>query len=111
MANPSKARGTKFESACADYFRSAGFSECYRMADGGEHDAGDLGGLPQVAAECRDRARLDLAGNVADANRRALEKDVPFGVTIMKKRGASIADAYVACDLETFTRILHALNG
>ena len=111
MANPSKARGTKFETLCADYLRSAGFSDCYRMADGGEHDCGDLGGLPQVAAECRDRARLDLAGNVADANRRAIEKGVPFGLTIMKKRGAPIADAYVACDLETFTRILHALNG
>ena len=110
MANPSKARGTRFEVACADYLRSAGFPECFRMADGGEHDAGDLGGLPQVAAECRDRARLDLAGNVADANRRAIEKGVPFGVTIMKKRGAPVADAYVACDLQTFARLLHALN-
>ncbi len=110
MANPSRARGTRFEVACADYLRSAGFPECFRMATAGEHDCGDLGGLPQVAVECRDRARLDLAGNVADANRRAIEKKVPYGFTIMKKRGAPIADSYVACDLETFAAILAALN-
>tara|TARA_E500000081_G_C5839231_1_gene221314 strand:+ start:76 stop:435 length:360 start_codon:yes stop_codon:yes gene_type:complete len=110
MSNPSKEKGTRWESACADYLRASGFYECYRMAQTGEFDAGDLGGVPEVAFECRDRARLNLAENVDDAKNRALAKKAKYGVTIMKRRNRPTKDAYVAMDFETFVRFLLELT-
>ena len=81
------------------------------MAQTGAQDEGDLGGLPSWAFECRDRAKMDLSKNVRDANNRAQAKGALFGVTIMKKRNASVADAYVAMDLETFAKILERIEG
>ena len=108
MANPSKDKGTRWENSVAQYFRDAGFTECFRMATAGENDAGDLGGIPDFAFECRDRAKLSLAENVSDANNRALNKGCDFGVAVMKKRNAPTASGYVVCDLETFTRLLQS---
>ena len=79
------------------------------MAPAGEFDAGDLGGIPEVAFECRDRNRLTLAENVDDANERARNKRAKYGVTVMKRRGRGAGDAYVAMDLATFARILQDL--
>jgi hypothetical protein len=109
MTNPSKDRGTRWETAVAAFLRDAGFEECYRMAPAGEFDAGDLGGIPEVAFECRDRNRLTLSENVDDANDRAHHKGADYGVTVMKRRGRGAKDAYVAMDLATFVRLLQDL--
>ena len=110
MSNPSREKGTRWENLVAGYLREHGFPEVFRMATAGDHDAGDLGGIPAVAWECRDRAKIELAKNVDDANSRAPHKGSPFGVAVMKRKGRKAKDAYVVCDLETFTRILQALN-
>ena len=109
MANPSKARGTRWEVAVAAFLREHGFDEVYRMAPAGEYDAGDLGGIPEVAFECRDRNRLTLSENVDDANERAYHKGSEYGVTVMKRRGRGAGDGYVAMDLDTFVRLLQHL--
>ena len=104
--NPNKAKGTRWEVAVAKYLNDAGFTETFRLAPGGEHDAGDIGGIVDFAFECRDRAKLSLSENVADARDRALKKNCKYGVAVMKKRNSATADGYVVCDLETFTRLL-----
>ncbi len=109
MTNPSKARGTRWEVAVAAFLRDAGFTEVYRMAPAGEFDTGDLGGIPQVAFECRDRNRLTLSENVDDADERAYNKGADYGVTVMKRRGRSTGEAYVAMSLATFVLILQDL--
>ena len=109
MTNPSKARGTRWEVAVAAFLREHGFGEVYRMAPAGEYDAGDLGGIPEVAFECRDRNRLTLSENVDDANDRAHNKGAKYGVTVMKRRGKGAGDSYVAMDLATFVRLLQDL--
>ena len=111
MANKSKDRGTRWESACAAFLRDHGFPEVHRLALTGEHDQGDLhvDGV-SVAWECRDRNRLTLSENVDDAEARAKAKGSKFGVTVMKRRGRRTGDAYVAMTLSTFVRLLHALE-
>ena len=109
MANPNKEKGTRWESAVAKFLQSKGFP-VWRMAQTGAQDEGDLGGLPSWAFECRDRAKMDLSKNVRDANNRAQAKGALFGVTIMKKRNASVGDGYVAMDLETFAKILERIE-
>ena len=110
MTNPNKAKGTRWESAVALHLQDHGF-DVWRMAQTGEFDQGDLGGLPDFAFECRDRAKLDLAGNVKDANNRAKAKHSKYGVAVMKARGKKTADGYVVMDLDTFAQLLQDLYG
>jgi hypothetical protein len=111
MSNPNKAKGTRWEVSVASFLRERGFTEVFRLAPAGEYDAGDIGGLPKFALECRDRQSFNLAENVKDANNRAKHKVCPFGVAVLKKRGASVEQGYVVMDLDTFARILHELRG
>ena len=110
MSNPSKEKGTRWESAVVHYLRSKGF-DVWRMAQTGSQDQGDIGGLSHIAFEVRNRAKISLAENVDDANSRASAKGSDYGVTVIKRRGKSTADAYVAMSLETFTRFLQELEG
>tara|TARA_R110000851_G_scaffold86815_1_gene188993 strand:+ start:1100 stop:1474 length:375 start_codon:yes stop_codon:yes gene_type:complete len=109
MNNPSKEKGTRWESAVAKFLQSKGFP-VWRMAQTGAQDEGDLGGLPSWAFECRDRQKMDLSKNVRDANSRAIAKGALYGVTIMKKRNSAVGSAYVAMDLETFAEILEIIE-
>ena len=109
MGNPSKQKGTRWESAVAKFLQSKGFP-VWRMAQTGVEDEGDLGGLPSWAFECRDRQKIDLSKNVRDANNRALAKGALYGVTVIKKRNAPVESAYVAMDLETFAKLLERVE-
>ena len=106
MSNPSKQKGTRWENLGAGYLRDHGFPEVFRMATAGDHDAGDLGGIPAVAWECRDRAKFELAKNVDDANSRARNKGARWGVAIMKRPRRPVRDAYGLLDMATFLDLL-----
>ena len=82
----------------------------YRMAPGGIHDAGDVGGLPDWAIEARDRAKISLAENVDDAVSRAREKKCRYGIAFIKRRGRPTSDAYVLMTAETWADILDELS-
>ena len=111
MANPNKAKGTRWEVAVSSFLRERGFSEAFRLAPAGEYDAGDIGGIPKFAFECRDRQAFNLAQNIKDANNRAKHKNCPYGVAVLKKRGSSTEHGYVVMDLDTFARLLTELEG
>tara|TARA_B100000953_G_scaffold228458_1_gene190041 strand:+ start:103 stop:540 length:438 start_codon:yes stop_codon:yes gene_type:complete len=107
-----KAKGTQHERAVADYLKAMGFPNADRATLTGGEDRGDLIGVPNVAFECRNTAKIDLAKNVDDANSRAEVAGVDYGVTVIKRRGKNVRDAYVAMDLETFVKLYKkALNG
>ena len=106
MTNPSKAKGTRWENAVAAHLRGAGYAEVYRLAPAGADDCGDLGGIPEVAFECRDRQRQELARNLDDANDRARCKGSRWGVAVMKRPQRPTEAAYVLMDLATFVDLL-----
>ncbi len=105
MSNPSKQKGTRFETEIANFLRASGF-DTWRMAQTGHDDQGDIGGLRDFAIEARNRKRLELAKNVDDANDRARAKGCRYGVTIMKRVSRPIEDSYVCMDLATFNELL-----
>ena len=109
MANPSREKGTRYEVACAEWFRQRGWSEVFRMATRSTLDVGDLGGLPRFAVECRDRQKQSLSLNVDDAEERARNKNADFGVALMKRPRRPVGDSYVCMSLTTFGRILDEL--
>ena len=110
MTNKSKAKGTRWENSVAKFLRDNGFTEAFRLAPAGDADAGDIGGVPGWAFECRDRAKHDLSKNVKDANSRAVNKGCQFGCAVMKKREHGVGDGYVVMDLATFVEVLKALE-
>ena len=110
MTNPSKQKGTRWENSVAKFLRDHGFTEAFRLAPAGDADAGDIGGVPGWAFECRDRTKHDLAKNVKDANQRAFNKGCRCGCAVMKKREHGVEDGYVVLDLRTFVEVLKALE-
>ena len=109
MTNPSKAKGSRWETAVAKYLRDNGWPEAFRLAPAGDADAGDIGGVSGWAFECRDRTKHDLSKNVRDANSRAVNKGCRFGCAVMKKRAHGVEDGYVVMDLKMFVQVLNEL--
>lgn len=109
MSNPSREKGTRWESSVAAFFRDRGHTEVFRLAPAGAQDAGDIGGLRDFALECRDRSKFNLAENVRDADLRAHHKQCRFGVAILKRRGRSTGEGYAVMTLATFVDIVTAL--
>ena len=94
----------------AKFLRERGFTEAFRLALGGVNDAGDIGGLPDWAIECRDRSKFDLAANVRDAELRAHHKGTRFGVAVLKRRGAPTGQGYVVMTLDQFANVAAAIS-
>ena len=61
MANPSKAKGTAWETAVVDYLRANGHPHAERRALSGNTDRGDIAGVPGVVIECKNAKTMALA--------------------------------------------------
>lgn len=109
MANPQKARGTRWESEVVRFLHAHGFPEARRNVQHGARDIGDIGGIPGFAIEAKDWQRPDWPAFVDQANREARNAGEPFGVAIVKRRRRPTSDAFVVMDLDTFVRLLHRI--
>lgn len=54
MTNPSKNKGTSWETACVRYFRANGFPQAERIALAGAYDMGDIRVTSGLIAECKN---------------------------------------------------------
>lgn len=107
MANPSKAKGTRWESAIVAYLHEVGLTEARRQVQAGAKDIGDISALPDIMViEAKDVAKFALADWVRQAKREADHAGVPYGAVVAKKRRAPVEEAYVILDLETLGRLL-----
>lgn len=105
MSHPSKVKGTRWESAVRDWFNSLGF-DVVRPALHGSVDKGDLFGVPGWTIQCKDTARLDLAGAVDDAIEQARNARTAFAVAIVKRRRRGVGDAYAVMTLAQWATLL-----
>ena len=60
MSNPSKQKGTRFETDIANFLRATGFNS-WRMAKTGHEYEGDIGGPREYVSGGRQHDRGDLA--------------------------------------------------
>jgi len=99
--NRSKQRGTALERLAADGFAEAlNDDRIDRAPLRGDGDRGDIAGLyspfGKVVVECKNVARLDLAGWVEEARIEAGNADAIAGVVLHKRRGkGKFLDQYV----------------
>lgn len=94
--NPSKRRGTAWESAIVDYAQANGAPHAERRALNGAKDRGDVAGIPSVVIEAKDEAKHDLAGWANETERERINDGAAIGLTWIKRRGkASPGEGYV----------------
>ena len=124
MSNPSKQRGSAFESGLVKYLRELGH-DAERLALRGARDEGDLilrrNGIETPAGligprrfviEAKATARLDLAGWIAQAqverDNYEQHRDLPpgsvFYVVVHKRRQHGTGKAYVTLPLDEWLR-------
>lgn len=108
MSHPSKIRGTRWESAVRDWLNARGFAT-FRPALHGAQDKGDIFGVEDWTIQCKDVAKIDLAGAVDDARQQAANAATPFFVAVVKRRRRGVGEAYAVMPLEVWERVV-ALN-
>ena len=111
MSNPSKQKGTAFETLVKEYLCSWGFQSVHRTALSGGYDTGDINGIVhadndrQVAIQCKNQKKFNLSGWLDDTVKLAERLDEAVPVLVVKRpgRGAkSLDDTYAVmrlCDL------------
>ena len=88
-----KAAGSTFERQVADYLAEHLDDRIDRRVKTGAQDKGDIGGIRlrghRVVVECKNHARVDLAGWIAEAQIQADNDGAPLGVVVHKRRGVA----------------------
>lgn len=107
--NTSKVRGTRFESAVVAYL-AAWFPHVERRALAGNHDRGDLVGLP-ASIEIKATKALDLAGALNEAQAAARRNGDPVYAAVIKRRQHPTSEAYAVMPLSVFAELLAQWEG
>ena len=106
-----KAAGTRFERAIADYLAAHIDDRIDRRTKTGNKDRGDIGGLrthgQRVVIECKDVARLNLAGWIEEADIERGNDDALAGLVAHKRRGhGDPGDQYVTLTIRDLVALL-----
>lgn len=109
MSNPSKAKGTAWESALRDFLTQAGF-DVRRVVQMGNKDQGDLHGYPLHVIEAKAEKSYDLPAYVRQAEREAANANQPYGVAMVKRPRGSTGDGYAVRSIASDARLLARLR-
>lgn len=106
-----KAAGSRFERLIADYLAVHVSDVIDRRVKTGSADKGDIGGVrvhgQRVAVECKDVAKMNLAGWVTEASTERVNDDALVGVVVHKRRGKGDAgDQYVTLTVDDLVALL-----
>jgi hypothetical protein len=107
VPNPTKAKGTRWESAVRDYLAGVLGVRIERVPAGAQIDRGDLVGIDRVVVECKDVGRIDLSVIVDEAVREAQnvgEDEIP--VAVVKRRRRGVEDGYAVLPLWAFAELV-----
>jgi hypothetical protein len=110
VSNPSKARGTAWESLIVAYLREHHNPAAHRNVQMGSKDIGDISGLYLHALEAKAERTITLPEYIKQANREAVNAGEPFGCAVVKKRGGNVKDGYVVRDVATDVRLMNRLR-
>ena len=105
MANPNKRRGDVFEIAVCEHCCGAGFS-ADRTRAGYARDHGDIHlasgpAGPAVILQCKNHARIDLAGWLDDLAEQVEASGAEHGALVVKRRGVgNPGRSYVVMELD-----------
>lgn len=106
-----KSAGTRFETAVARYLAEHVDDRIERRTKTGAKDRGDISGLrhmgERVSVECKDTARLNLAGWAAEVEAERGNDDAVAGLIVHKRHGkGQPGDQWVTCTLADLVALL-----
>lgn len=121
MTNKSKAKGTAWETALVNYFRSKPWWRAERLTLSGKEDEGDIVVYPTdhervVIVEAKAERQMNLSAYVLEAEREASNyakhrdlEHVPHWIVVVKRRNKPAGQAYVVTTLDEFYRQVEGL--
>ncbi|WP_263251614.1 hypothetical protein [Saccharopolyspora rosea] len=110
-----RAAGTRFERKVADYLATHVDDRIDRRPKTGAKDRGDIGGVRlspalragRVVIECKDSARLQLAGWAAEAETERGNDDAVAALIVHKRHGvADPGQQLVTCTIDDLVALL-----
>lgn len=110
MSNPSKSKGTAWESAWTAYIREHHNPAAHRNVQMGRLDIGDVAGYYLHASELKAEKTITLSDYIKQANREAINAGEPFGCAVVKRRMKGVADGYVVRDVATDVRLMNRMQ-
>lgn len=109
MSNPSKKRGTRFETAVVAALRTNGFAQAERRALSGSRDLGDITGIPGVVIEAKSQQRHSLAEWLDEAELEKANAGADVAFVWAHRRGfADPLKGYAVCTGEQMLALLRA---
>jgi hypothetical protein len=106
VSNPSKRKGTQFETDVVRYLVDHGFPFAERRALRGTMDAGDVAGVVGWVLELKNCRALDLGPWMSEAHQEAANDGASRFAVIHKRRQHSTAEAFVTIPLRLFAELL-----
>lgn len=105
MANPSKQKGTAWETAVVALLNEGGIP-CERRALKGKLDEGDVAGIPGWVLELKNHRDLHLAGWLKELAAEQRNAGTLFGAVVIKQRGKAPDQAYVLTSMDVLLELL-----
>lgn len=105
MSNPSKQKGTKWETDCLELIKEL-YPEAVRSPAWGAEDRGDLYGTGQYTFECKAVKSHDLAGFIEEAKTEAQNAGTKFPVVFLKRRNKSTSQGYAIMEIGSFIELM-----
>ena len=111
MSNPSKAKGTRWESQVRNYLKERGIP-AYRPAQTGFKDSGDIHGVSPFIIQAKDWRDIRAALNegVTGAVKQAANAGEDFGVAVIKRARKPVEDGYAVMRLQDWVSVLARLQ-
>lgn len=106
MSNPSKQKGTRWETELVNYLRTAGFPACERRALSGNSDRGDVAGIDGWTIEAKSATGINLAGWSDETERERLVNQDPWGLLVIKRRLKPASEAYAVMPMEAMAELM-----
>jgi hypothetical protein len=106
MSNPSKQKGTAFETAVVAFLRDNGFPYAERRALAGNNDRGDVGGIPGLVLELKAARELRLSEWMDELQTEKGNAHASDGAVVVKRRNHGVAKSYVVMELEDYVRLI-----
>jgi hypothetical protein len=103
--NRSKARGTAFETDVVDYLAPE-LPGVERRTLTGNKDKGDISGIYDWVAECKDEKKMNLAGAVDESLVEAENAHASWAVAIIKRPRKNVSMAYAVMTLKQYRDLM-----
>ncbi len=101
-----KRTGTAWETRVVRYLVEHGFPYAERRALEGNHDRGDVSGVPGVVIEAKCVRRIDLAAWVDEMVTEKRHAGAQVGAVIFPRRNHATGRAYVGMELSDFVELI-----